>query len=411
MVKINLRDTSTSNTKKEVDNSLDFTSFSKENVTKNKNLVTKKIKLKDLVPFEENVRRVYNQDELESLKKSILMDTDMDNIDVFFIEDKDYYLIADWHRTRRAYLQLMDEYPDKFPEDYEVEVIVRKRVPTLNTDVEMELIWWGINSSDTKINLRPVELLISYLNYLSKLDKIEPEKAPHKLSQKDVYSKFPWLNENTAMKYSKVLQSIPEKVLLELDPETTSFRSLYEISKEWNEDKKEVMLNLVQSWELDNSIEIKQIIEAWNTEGEEVNSLSIEKEHRDRSLDSLESIEKGVEKLQSDVKKKVLEAKQDMGRIKNVKQIEWTIKLLSQIWESNEEKDDNTSKEIYLNKIKDLIKAVSTQWYNIDSSVTIYFIDSLIEMIEKLDREALTTVNAYNFDTKTKKLLELLSKL
>lgn len=230
---------------------ISFWGFSKENVKRDDQVSSILLPLKDIEPFEHNVRIDYDQEPMERLKQSIQDNGNIWNIDVFHIIKGDRYIISDWHRTHRAYTELY------WPE-YKVEVVVRKEFPEYSTEVEIDLMKVGFITSNTKENLWIHEELEAIFKYLEKLDNLYPEKSPHTISQKKIYQSL-WLSESKAMKLNKIIQTTPRELFVTFKELDVSYKSLVELSWIKNKEDYDEAVNIITSWWVDNSEDIKKL--------------------------------------------------------------------------------------------------------------------------------------------------------
>lgn len=224
MVKINIWANASAKTESTpAPKKISFGSFNETSVKRDTAISSIPLALKDIIPFEDNVRIEYDEEALSRLKQSIKENGNIWNIDVVHIVHGDKYIIADGHRTHRAYLDLY--WPDHI-----VDVIVRKEYPEYSQQVEIDLMSFGFITSNLKENLSVYEQLESVQKFLEKLDKSSPEKAPHKISQKEVYEKLGFWKSN-AIKINKVLENIPREEFVNMKDLDISRNTLIETSK------------------------------------------------------------------------------------------------------------------------------------------------------------------------------------
>ncbi len=258
--------------------SISFNDFNDDNVDRDSKVSSISLRIKDIEPFEKNVRRQYDEEDMENLRKSIQNRDDIGNIDVYHIEKGDRFIVSDWHRTLRAYTEL-------YWEDHTIEVIVRGKAKDLTPDVELRLMEIWFITSNTKKKLWFYEEAYSIKKYIEQLDNIDPNKPPHKISQKPVYEAL-WLTKSKAMKYNGLFQRFSLDKLTEFENEEISYNLLLKLSEIKNQAKFAEALDVVRSWrvetpkELETFIDIKEEIisddNTWKLDKEEVQVKAVE---------------------------------------------------------------------------------------------------------------------------------------
>ena len=153
--------------------------------------------MSEIEEFEHNVRKLWDEEELTALADSIETNGITEEIGVFHIKNGDRYIIADGHRRKKA-IEMV------YGPDYRIEVIVRKDFPDYTKEVELELIKTGMFTSSLKTKLTNYEEMESIEKYINYLDELHPEKAPHLLTQKSVYTDFGFTKAK-AMKVGKIM--------------------------------------------------------------------------------------------------------------------------------------------------------------------------------------------------------------
>lgn len=231
-------------------NKVSFEKFNNKSLERTWKVSSILLKLKDIEEFDKNVRQNYDIEDMEDLKKSIKSRSDIWNIDVYHITKWDRYVISDWHRTYRAYKEL-------YWNDYKVEVVVRREVPELTPEVELNLMEVWFVTSNTKKNLSFYEMINSIFKYTSQLDKIDPSNAPHKVSQVMVYEAL-WLSKSKAMAYNKLLNKFTLSDLSIFEKTEVSYKLLMEMSKV--DDKKELedIVYFIKEWKITNTWDLKK---------------------------------------------------------------------------------------------------------------------------------------------------------
>ena len=244
---------------------ISFGNFTEENIGRKWKVSSISLKLKEILPFEKNVRLKYDEEEMEVLKQSIQDRSDIGNIDVYHIIKWDKYIISDGHRTHRAYTEV-------YWDDHKVEVIVRKEVPEKTPEVEIELMEVWFITSNTKKNLWFYEEAYSIKKYLDQLDEMFADKTPHKVSQKNIYEGL-GLTKSKAMKYNSLLHKFTLEELSNFEDEEVSYKLLLEISKIEDKETLENVVHVIQNWGIATPKELNMFHEA----NEELNDEILEK--------------------------------------------------------------------------------------------------------------------------------------
>ena len=224
--------------------SISFWNFSEKALGREWKIKSISLRLKDIEPFEGNVRIEYDQDELDLLKDSIKNHKNIWNIDVFHIQKWDRYIISDWHRTHKAFMDLYNP-------DHKVEVIIRWEAEELNEDTEIKLMKVWFVTSNTKKNLWVHEKLHSIKKYLERLDSVDPSKS-HKISHVDVYEQI-GLSKSQAMKYNSLLEKFTPEQFDIFKEEEVSYKLLLELAKIKNEEELKEAIEVVKSWKVETT--------------------------------------------------------------------------------------------------------------------------------------------------------------
>lgn len=282
---------------------VNFWDFSDEALKRDGELKSISLRLRDIEPFKDNVRIHYDQERLDILKKSIKDNWDIWNIDVFHIIEWDRYVIADGHRTHKAYTEL-------YGLDKKVEVFVRWTYDKFTKDVEVGLMKVGFITSNTKENLDVYEELVSLKKYLSKLDSVYLEKAPHKVSQQNVYEQL-WLSKSKAMDLNKILNTYSWEQIEKFKNLSVPYKVLVQLSRIKKEEDLEDAMELIDSGYIGSTTDIKNFQEAKNeiAEDDSNNWEEVTKE---------EKIEKVKEKM-DDQKEAKIKDREEMIAVKKVK--------------------------------------------------------------------------------------------
>jgi hypothetical protein len=242
---------------------ISFWNFSEDNIKREDQVNSILLTLKEIEPFEKNVRRDYDEEPMERLKDSIKQWWNIDNIDVYHIKKGDRYIISDWHRTHRAYMEL-------YWPDYKVEVIVRKEVPEYTLEIQAELMQIWFKTDNLKQPLWVHEELEAILDYLEMLDLLKPNAAPHSISQVSVYSHL-WIWKSKAMKLNQIIQTTPREMFHKFKELDVSYKTMLELSTIKSQDKKDDVIKMIESWDIENSKDVKAIKEIYEDVSEEIN--------------------------------------------------------------------------------------------------------------------------------------------
>ena len=234
------------------DQTVSFESFNADNITREWKVSSISLRIKDIEPFEKNVRTKYNTEELETLKESIKQRSDIGNIDVFHIKKWDRYIISDGHRTYKAYSELYG--PDK-----KIEVIIRREVDDITPDVELLLMQVGFVTSNTKQNLWFYEEASSIKKYLSQMDEMNPDKEPHKISQINIYSKL-GLNKSKAMKYNSILQKFSSEELDSFEEDNVSYKMLLDLVKVSDKNELSTLRDKIKDGDIESPLDIQEYV-------------------------------------------------------------------------------------------------------------------------------------------------------
>lgn len=296
--------------KQDVNTTVSYDVFWSASVERKEQVKSKKIKLCDITPFEWNVRNVYSPDAMALLVESVRERNDIWNIDVFHILEWDIYIISDGHRTHRAMLEV-------YWPDHSVEVIVRKTVQKMTDEVYAELMDVWFITSNTKENLWTFELIESIKRRLEIEDKLFPESAPHKISQKKVFSKLK-LSKEKAIKYNRIISmfnELPVDVVNTFERKDVKYNILSELSQ-IDSEKREEYVNLVLEDEITSAPQLRKRLnneDAWFS-WEIKTNIQEEKNERQESaqqesvsvLATLEKQSNKLIKLLSDIEKESL---------------------------------------------------------------------------------------------------------
>lgn len=232
---------------------ISFSTFTQSMVERETKLTSLNLKLKEIEPFEHNVRLDYDTEELERLKQSIQENWNIWNIDVFHIIQGNRYVISDGHRTHRAYTELY------WPE-YEVEVFVREEYPEYNKDVELRLMTIWFVTSNTKSNLKFHEELESIKKFLQMLDTRYPDEPPHLITQKEVYEAL-GMKKSKAMKMWNILEKFSPDQFDLFKEEELSFNLLQKIAQIKDQWVLELVLEIIQKkWVIQSSTDVSDVL-------------------------------------------------------------------------------------------------------------------------------------------------------
>ena len=252
---------------------ISFDHFSEKNIDRDLKVSSISIRVGDIKPFSKNVRLKYDDEDMDNLKQSIKNRSDIWNIDVYYITQKDEYVISDWHRTLKAYKEL-------YWDDHKIEVIVRAKVPKMTPRIELQLMEIWFITSNTKKNLWFYEEAYSIRKYLDQLDKIEKEKI-HKVSQKNIYEGL-GLTKSKAMKYNWLLQKFSLEELSHFEDEEVSYKLLLELAKIKNQAEFWEIIDVIKAWRIESPNDLKVYNEIkeeikeennWNEEGVKENVI------------------------------------------------------------------------------------------------------------------------------------------
>jgi len=233
-------------------NKINFDSYSSSDILSEPWIETKNLKLSEIEPFEKNVRKDYDPDDMELLKQSILSRSDIWNIDVFHILDWDRYIISDWHRTYKAYLDL-------YWPDYSIVVVIRWKEQSLTPEVEKKMMEIWFVTSNTKKNLWFFEEISSIQKYIEHLDFTYPDQAKHKISQSKVYSSL-WISKSKAMKYNSILSKFSIDELELLWKHWVSYKVILELTKIELDWLLELVFHKISQWKIKTTWDLSNFL-------------------------------------------------------------------------------------------------------------------------------------------------------
>lgn len=245
-------------------NSSMFKGFSEESVARKWQMKSKSLALSEIEEFEDNVRKFFDEDELTALVDSIETNGITEEIWVFHIKDGDRYIIADGHRRKKAIERV-------FSPNHRIEVMVRKEFDVFNEEVRRQLIKVWISTSSLKAKLTNYEEMEAIDKYCACLDQLYPEKAPHVVTQKMVYSDF-WFTKAKSMKLGKIMATTKPSQRMIFRDNDISFRMLEAISKILplaDAEAQDLIMTVVQSGKIETVQDLKDMIEI-RTEVEEI---------------------------------------------------------------------------------------------------------------------------------------------
>lgn len=233
-----------------------FKWFSEDNVSRKWQVKSKSLSLSEIEEFEDNVRKLFDEEEMTALADSIESNGITEEIWVFHIREGDRYIIADGHRRKKAIERV-------FWPDHRVEVIVRKEYDRYDDEVKRQLIKIGISTSSLKAKLTNYEEMESIDKYVKCLDELYPDKAPHLVTQKSVYTDFGFTKAK-AMKLGKIMATISPEQRVRFQDKDISLRMLDAIAKLFpvaDKDAQDVILSVVESGKIDSVGDLKNMLD------------------------------------------------------------------------------------------------------------------------------------------------------
>ena len=238
-----------------------FSGFTEDAVTRSTQRATVSLTLNQLEEFEYNVRLEYPEDDMELLMDSIKNRGLIDEISVVHIKKGNRYIIADWHRTKRALEKL-------YGPKYEVEVMIRREFDDYTEGAKIYLMEVCFVTSTLKAKLSVHEELEWVMKYLETKEKMEPEGRPYLLSQSRIYNTLGY-SKSKAMKLSKIIETIPRESFSSLKSQDASYNLLVKLAEVIDKTKdnpslQDYAIKAVESWIVESPVELASATEIYS---------------------------------------------------------------------------------------------------------------------------------------------------
>ena len=332
-------------------NKINFDAYNENSVTRKWKVRSELLTLEDITPFIDNVRIHFDPEKLEKLKDNIKEVWLKDNIRVYYIEDGNKYIIADWHMRYKSLTDL-------YWADYETEVIIDKTYETLTNEVELELMWIWFVTSNTKSKLKLYDNLISLQKYLNK-------KGWASISQKEVYIPLGlWKTE--AMRYNIILKSILKEELEIIKSMNIWLSTLTLIFRIEDPQTRILVLKNAESQNLKSEDSINNFISLIEKTKKETSRNNIDNWNL-KDEDWKITVDKNDETLEKELWKKLMLNKKPKTEIqKNLDKLKKNIKTMESLynnldWLISKEDELNEEEKTELKEIKKLQNIL--KWY------------------------------------------------